>query len=127
MTFKTDDEMVAAWVRKNNRNPSKLIDQYENAQGETCYVLAMSDRKRPLKIVTVSDGMYTRYGLRTSFACDGIEAITGADGVPLGFKFYSPYGECSDEYAHALWRFSDPCQQKQMIDFDFGSLKNLHY
>lgn len=125
--MKSDKDLVASWIKKQNKTICRLVESYVDSDGANCYILAMRDRKRDFKLVLVRDGMYTRYGLRTLFACDNIKAIMGADDKPMGFKFSRPYLECGDEHAYALWCFGDETKRDEMPRFDFNTLHNLKH
>lgn len=125
--MKSDKELVAKWIKKQNKTTCRLVESYVDSSGRNCYILAMRDRKREFKLVLVRDGMCIRYGLETLFACDDIDPIMGADDKPAGFKFYRPYMECSDEHAYALWCFGDEAKRDEMARFDFNTLRDLKH
>ena len=121
----SEADVISSWVKKSNKKKPKLIKHEINCDGKNCYFIAISDSRRKIKLCRVHDGMYTRYGVNTIFAADGVDAVVDLDGNQLAYKFLRPYGDVREDMERLLWIYeNDPCR---LEDFDFGCLNEIQF
>lgn len=118
-------DVISSWVKKSNKKKPKLIRHEINGHGKNCYFIAISDSRRKIKLCVVYDGMYTRYGVNTIFAADGIDAVIDSTGNHLAYKFARPYGEVCDDVEPLLWVYEN--KPEDLPDFDFNCLNDIQF
>ena len=119
-------ERALKWVKQKNKYNPKLLQVVSSENGRSVFLVAMSDKKRPIKLcrftVLKRQNYLTGYRLDVEFAADGVEAIVDKDGKHLGYKFQRPYREVIDEQGlgieRALWVYMH--RKEELLDFDFS-------
>lgn len=103
-------EDIQKWIKRSNRKAAKLI-------GTECgrHQIVYFDKGK-VRVGTVEDGMYCRYGI----SCRG--AMYSTDPMSL---WQSGPGSCSQYDVQVMTDYlNDNCS---LPDFDFGSIKNLRW
>ena len=117
-------ERTLKWVKQKNKCNPKLLQVVSSGDGESVFLIAMSDKKRPIKLCSLN--VYEKtdclkgYRLDAVFAADGVDAIVDKEGNHLGYKFQRPYLEINDDQdlEHALWVYVH--ENEKLPDFDFS-------
>lgn len=103
-------EEIQKWIKRNNRKQARLVSYVDGV-----YLIVYFDKGK-VRIGTVKDGMYCRYGIN----CFG--AMTSTDRLSL-WQFVA--GACSEEEVQVMIDYLKG--ESQLPAFDFGYIKRMRH